>query len=168
MICWQKNGSPPLTLFNGPICIRNGRRRVAPTFPKGIRRRVAPIFPKGIKLFYQYKHVPSLGLNIIFDSVQQVNSCTEIFKTLQVYLQVGWPFLTARVQRVRMIELYKPQVFAVDFGGVACCGPKALPTFPSVYHGIGPRLGPNAPGQYRHDEQAYHLIYPGVILIIVM
>jgi hypothetical protein len=54
--------------------------------------------------------------------------------------------------------MYKPQSVSVDYCGIACCGPKALPTLPSVYH----QLGPTAPGQYKDEEQAFWLVYPGV------
>ena len=98
--------------------------------------------------------VPAIGLNIIFDSTQQVTSCE----------RSRWaPVLTPFEQRVRMIEFYKPQTFSVDYCGAPCCGPKALPTFPSVYH----QFGPTIPGQYKDEEQAYHLCYPGVKLFFV-
>ena len=62
---------------------------------------------------------------------------------------------------MRLLELYKPQIFTVEYGGVACCGPTALPTFPSIYH----QLGPTQLGHYKEEEQAYWLVYPGVTLV---
>ena len=64
----------------------------------------------------------------------------------------------SRDQRVRLLELYRPRDFTVLFCDVPCCGPSFVPTFPAIYH----RLGPAMPGSYRDDMQMYFLEYPGV------
>ena len=59
---------------------------------------------------------------------------------------------------MKIIEFYRPKDWTILYCDVPCCGPKVLPTFPAVYHQLGPAL----PGFYRAEDQMYWLSYPGV------
>ena len=72
--------------------------------------------------------------------------------------RADWRRLWQREQRVKIIEFYRPKDWTILYCDVPCCGPKVLPTFPAVYHQLGPAL----PGFYRAEDQMYWLSYPGV------